>query len=474
MVEPAHGAGVRPLDVPSHLPLVVDIDGTLLRGDLAAEAWVRLARRAPRRMLALLVRWLTFGRLEAKLSLADEPAAHGPLPGVRASLLARLRVETAAGRRVIVATGAPRPFAERALRELGLEEVELLAPDASTPMTGDHKAGAILVRAPKGYLYAGDARIDRVVWSHAEGAIMAGRAYDAWAGATPILERHLDRSIVVDIVAALRPTAAIAKSSLAFIPAIAAHELAALVPSIGAAVATAIAAAAVYVANDIADLDEDRRSSRHLSRPIPAGTLPLRFALIAAPLLALNALIVSVVAGAVLPIACYLALSFAYVTVLRNAPPADIGAIAGLHGLRIAAGAVAAGIAISPWLAGAALLTFASIGIAKRASDLVAGRERSGYRVSDLPFVAAFGGATAIGAVVVALLYAASENAALLYPSGSAWAIGPLLLFVMGRLWFRSLRGEVSGDPLINGLRDRANWVAAVAAAAIFLAAGAL
>jgi 4-hydroxybenzoate polyprenyltransferase len=191
-------------------------------------------------------------------------------------------------------------------------------------------------------------------------------------------------------------------------------------------------------------------------------------------LLALNALLIAAVAGALLPIAAYLLLSGAYVLRIRNTPPIDIIAIAGLHGLRIAAGAAAAGIVISPWLAGAALLTFASIGIAKRASDLVAGRERSGYRTSDLPFVAAFGGATAVGAVVVALLYAASDNAALLYPSGSAWAVGPLLFVVMSRLWFRSLRGEITADPLIAGLRDRANWVAAAAALLIFLAAGAL
>lgn len=465
---------MRPFDLPRDLPIAVDIDGTLLRGDLAAEAWIRLARRAPRRFLALLRRFLRFGSHDAKLRLAEEPAAHGPLPPFRATLIARIRTERAAGRRVIIATGAPRPFAERAMDELGLADVELLCPDEFSPMTGAAKAGSLLVAAPEGYLYAGDARVDRPVWEHAEGAIMAGRAYDAWAGETPIVERHLDRSIVTDIIGALRPTAAIAKASLVFVPAIAAHQLGAIPASIGAAIAVIVAAAAVYVANDIADLDEDRSSSRHIRRPIPAGLLPLRFALVLSPLLALNALLIAAVAGALLPIVAYLFLSGAYVLWIRNTPPIDIIAIAGLHGLRIAAGAAAAGIVISPWLAGAALLTFASIGIAKRASDLVAGRERSGYRVGDLPFVAAFGGATAVGAVVVALLYAASDNAALLYPSGSAWAVGPLLFVVMSRLWFRSLRGEITADPLIAGLRDRANWAAAAVALLIFLAAGAL
>ena len=32
---------MRPFDLPRDLPIAVDIDGTLLRGDIAAEAWIR-------------------------------------------------------------------------------------------------------------------------------------------------------------------------------------------------------------------------------------------------------------------------------------------------------------------------------------------------------------------------------------------------------------------------------------------------
>ena len=101
------------------VPLAVDLDGTLIATDLLWESLFLLIREKPL-YLFLLPYWLWQGRAVFKCEIAErvnlDPAA---LP-YREALLARLREEREAGRRIILATAAPRKFAERIAEHLGL------------------------------------------------------------------------------------------------------------------------------------------------------------------------------------------------------------------------------------------------------------------------------------------------------------------------------------------------------------------
>jgi decaprenyl-phosphate phosphoribosyltransferase len=106
-----------------------------------------------------------------------------------------------------------------------------------------------------------------------------------------------------------------------------------------------------YLLNDVHDRHEDRHSPRKRERPIAAGELPVRAAVVAALGLAIGGL---ALAAAVRPAlagvgAGYLALTASYTLWWRSVAVADIAAVAGGFVLRALAGGVATSVPVSRW-----------------------------------------------------------------------------------------------------------------------------
>src|SRR5690606_26221005 len=91
------------------------------------------------------------------------------------------------------------------------------------------------------------------------------------------------------------------KNLLLFAPLIAAHRIdepALWRVALLAFVAFGLCASAIYLINDLFDLDSDRAHPRKRNRPFASGALPLLHGLLAAPLLLLAAFAVSAWVGA--------------------------------------------------------------------------------------------------------------------------------------------------------------------------------
>ncbi|HEX2204639.1 MAG TPA: decaprenyl-phosphate phosphoribosyltransferase [Longimicrobium sp.] len=113
-----------------------------------------------------------------------------------------------------------------------------------------------------------------------------------------------------------------------------------------------VAASAVYVFNDLADLETDRlHPVKRLTRPLASGAvsaataravLGVLVALLCAGLVALPAV--------ALPIAAYIALNAAYTLRLKHVAVVDLFCIASGFVLRVYAGAEAVGVPLSSWM----------------------------------------------------------------------------------------------------------------------------
>jgi len=155
----------------AEVPLVVDLDGTVIRTDLTWESLARLLRRNPLALFQVLF-WLARGRACLKQKLAArvrvDPAAlpyHEPL-------LAWLRQQKAAGRRIILATASDRRMAEPVAAHLGLFD-EILASDGKINLRQESKRRALVAKfGERGFDYAGNSRDDLVVWRSARQAIV--------------------------------------------------------------------------------------------------------------------------------------------------------------------------------------------------------------------------------------------------------------------------------------------------------------
>ncbi len=118
-----------------------------------------------------------------------------------------------------------------------------------------------------------------------------------------------------------------------------------------AVVSFSLASGAVYLANDVADVEADRLHPRKRLRPVAAGQLSVPAALTAAALLAVASLAVAARTGwpLVVLMTGYLALQGCYAVWLKHLSVIDIAVVASGFLLRAVAGGLAADLPISEW-----------------------------------------------------------------------------------------------------------------------------
>jgi decaprenyl-phosphate phosphoribosyltransferase len=137
-------------------------------------------------------------------------------------------------------------------------------------------------------------------------------------------------------------------------------------------VAFCLLASGIYAINDVRDAAEDRLHPRKRYRPVAAGELSPRAALLLGAGLLAAGLAISFAVRPLLGLvgAGYLALTLSYTLLWRHIPLLDIAAIAGGFVLRAIAGGVAAPVELSRWFV--VVITFAALFVAagKRQSEL--------------------------------------------------------------------------------------------------------
>ncbi len=146
-----------------------------------------------------------------------------------------------------------------------------------------------------------------------------------------------------------------------------------------AVLAFCLLSGAVYAFNDVRDVDADRVHPKKKLRPIAAGSLSERGALIFAAILAIVALTACTVLSWKLALFAsgYLLQNVAYSIWLKHIAFVDVGVIASGFLLRVLAGAAAIAVPASPWLLVCTVLLAVLLGLGKRAHEL-AWAERTG------------------------------------------------------------------------------------------------
>jgi len=142
-------------------------------------------------------------------------------------------------------------------------------------------------------------------------------------------------------------------------------------------------ASAVYLGNDILDLERDRLHPEKRLRPIASGRLSIGLAAVTAVALCASALLLALFLPRTF-LACalgYLALQIAYSTRFKHVVLLDVFAIAAGFVLRIVAGAEAIEVPVSNWLYICAMLLALFLALAKRRAELtLLGREAAQHR----------------------------------------------------------------------------------------------
>lgn len=278
----------------------------------------------------------------------------------------------------------------------------------------------------------------------------------------PLPERTGSASRLPAALRAMRPRQWI-KNVLVLTAPLAAGELfrsAVLLPALAALVAFCLVSATVYLVNDVRDVEEDKLHPRKRLRPIAAGELSTRTALVLAAVAGVLGLGIGFVTAPLLgaTLVIYLVLQVLYSLLLKHRPVVDLAVVAAGFLLRAIAGGVAADIPLSQWF-----LLVASFGslfmvAGKRYSEIVdlgaeAGTRRSleRYSASYLRFVWTLAAAT----VLISYGLWAFENLSG-GPLDLPWAAISIVPFALGILEYAyKVDSGAAGEPEDVVLNDR-------------------
>jgi len=386
-------------------PLCVDLDGTLVKTDLFLESLIALLKKNPF-FVFLIPFWLAKGRAFLKRQVTLRVSIDvGMLPYNR-EFMEFLKQEHLRNRPLVLATASDYLIASRVASHLGIFS-DVLASDGETNLSGARKLEALIGKyGSKGFDYAGNARVDRNVWSRADESILvnASRRLTEEANRNFNVSRtFLSPKRFLGVMLREIRLHQWSKNILLLVPLVLAHKLAdwrLFGNGFLAFIAFSLAASGVYVINDLVDLEVDRNHPMKRNRPLTSGDMNIFHGIFLIPLLLGGSILVSLILPARFTVVLflYLVLTTTYSFYFKKIVLVDVVLLASLYTIRIIAGAFAVEVHISPWLLAFSMFIFLSLALLKRYSELSMLRAQNkelskgrGYLSSDLEQIASLG-----------------------------------------------------------------------------------
>jgi hypothetical protein len=290
-------------------PLVLDLDGTVVRTSLLLESLI-LAIKGQPLVVLLCLWWLARGgRAEVRRRLARRVRLRFDLLPLNQPVVDYAAARHAAGQAIYIATSADETLARGVAERLPFA-AEVLATADAPGRKGEARAAALAQRFPQGFVYAGDSAADLPVWRASAGAVFAGssKALAAAAAREGALVADLQRPgpDLAVWLGALR-IHQWAKNALVVIPLmLSGHggQAGAWAHALMALVAMGLVSSSTYLVNDALDLADDRAHWSKKDRALASGALPLAHASAAAPVGLLLGLALGYAAGGLAGLAC--------------------------------------------------------------------------------------------------------------------------------------------------------------------------
>ena len=457
--------------------IVSDLDGTLLKTDMLYESFISDLSHNPL-VLFLCIYWFLIGGkslLKSKLAhkLIDNPKyKFDPqiLP-YNHEVLDYLKAEKDKGAKIVLATATHELIAQKIADELKIFD-DVLATTDQNNLKGVNKASLLNERYGKNnYLYIGNAREDLEIWKNAKGALCVDL--------TSTIEKQLKqnniniqqkfntRKLTFKALFRLLRVHQWVKNLLLFVPLVTAslmNDLGAWLSLIAAFFSFSFMASFVYILNDLLDLDADRRHFIKRNRPLASGAISIPLGLFVLPFLFVVSVILSLTQldRFVWCLLIYFIVTTLYSFILKKIVIIDCLTLAFLYTFRILSGIVVLTVPISLWLVSFAGFFFLSLAFVKRIAELKnlekQGKEKNskrGYLVKDLPMLSQLGVASGYTSTLIFALYVNSGRISLFNHPTFVYFCGPVLVYWISYVFFKTNRGEMDEDPVIFAFKNK-------------------
>ncbi len=463
-------------DKSKKIALFVDLDVTLIASDTLLESIVLLLKLYPLKIFSLII-WLFKGKAFFKDRVSKYKIPQADLLPYREEVLDFIKEEKEKGRKVYLLTAANQKIADKVAHHLGCFAGAFGSTDKIN-LSGEQKLKKVhqIVGHAK-FDYIGNSKADTPIWEKANKTIVVNP--------TTNIKNKLKKFNNIQIINTNRNIKKIktlikelrihqwVKNSLLFLPITMAHQFTdvnLLVAVLWAFISFSFCASAVYVLNDLLDLETDRKHPTKKNRPLASGLISVKTSVLLIFLILLTSgfIAIKILSTAFLIILIvYVILTTAYSVILKQLMLIDVIVLGGLYTLRITAGSIASGVDISSWLLVFSMFFFLSLAFMKRYADLILMKQKNyneiagrGYHIDDLDLVQKSGITSGFVAMLVLALYINSDRVMELYKSPILiWFTLPVLLYWVMRMWMVTNRGEMTEDPIIYAIRDKTTYV---------------
>ena len=467
--------------------LFVDLDGTLIKSDLLFECLVPIIKNY---FYALFLApfWLLKGKAYLKDKFSDLVSINPEILPYNNNVLEYIRKEKENGSKIILATASNIKLAKSISDYLGIFD-DVIASSKEENLKGKNKLNKIKLyiennNTNKEFSYIGDSEADVKIFNETNIPIVVGNK-----NVFNKIKSKNDKTTFVDgendfslkkFFKMIR-TYQWVKNFLIFLPLILAHkflDVNLLLKALVAFFSFSFLSSSVYIINDIMDVESDRIHPSKKNRPIASGAVKISSALKVAFILMPLSFIISIFLGKefLFVLLTYFITTSCYSFYLKKIMLVDILILSLLYTVRMFAGGVALNIYLSPWLFMFSMFFFFSLACAKRYSELYAVRNNlqdeikgRGYQAQDLEQIQIFGSSSGYIAILIFALYIQSDISMKLYKTPSFfWALCPIMLYWISRVWLLSHRGQMTQDPIIFALKDKVSYVVLILSIIIF------
>jgi hypothetical protein len=256
----------------SAVPLAVDLDGTLLRSDLLVETAFAHVNADPSQLISMFTA-LSKGKAALKAEIAAGVNIDPSSLPYDERVLDLVSQAKSAGRPVYLVSASNERYVRAIADHLGLFD-GWMASNERENLSSTLKANRLVERfGKKRFDYVGNDRADLPVWSVARRS-MAVHPSNSVRDRLMVINPEAD--ILVEPSGSWRQWIKLlrvhqwSKNALVFVPVVTAQRfyVASVVEALAAFVSFSLVASAIYILNDIVDLEADRKHPSKMCRPL--------------------------------------------------------------------------------------------------------------------------------------------------------------------------------------------------------------
>lgn len=448
--------------------ICVDLDYTLISTDILIEQIIKFLKRNPFKIFLLVIWFFKSKRYLKKKLFENVKVDYLNLP-YREEVINFIKQEKERNKKVVLITATYYEIANQINSQLKIFD-EVYGSNENISLKGKNKEKFLVGKFGIGaFSYIGDSISDLPIWRKSRKSYLVSNSRfmnfllkkrKNFAGNLLPNETKL-----VDFFKLLRLHQWV-KNILIFIPLLLAHEFQnffAISRSIIAFFSFSLLASALYIMNDIIDIDNDRNHPTKKFRPIASGYFSAYTALFISFITFTSALILGwqVNYTFILILLAYVLINLFYSLWAKQVEILDIFTLSIFYVIRLYAGSVATNIQISNWLLAFSMFFFLSLATLKRFSEIKLSnsspRESFGrpYSPESSNFFLTFGIASSFASIVVLILYINSEKVLGLYRNPNfLWLDAFLLLLWMSIIWNLANKGKIDYDPVFESLKN--------------------